>query len=274
MLKPYRKTWTRALCILFALLIVSPLSLISVLPADELCIVGDVPGGTCHTTSSSMAKPIYEIDNGDTLAEVAANLRKQEFESVLGFSHQGEKLFNYTSNLRSHAYITSTQFYEFLENDGRLFIHNHPSSCGFSAQDLYVEAKYQAPCAMVISDVYIYLIAAGESGWGKPEELRDYYQARYDAYLTEAIDYISTLKVSRRDALAAPVTPDDGSLAWFCQDEIRQCLTNNPDGDVVIRTGLWVTHRALLDAAARFDLIYSRTPSDSFNFDDARLFDG
>ena len=256
MLKQHYSMWTRALCILFALLFIAPLVLPVLLPAEEFCIVSDIPTDSCYNpTNLGITKPIYEINNGETLAEVAANLRKQEFESVLGFSNQGEKLFNYTSNLRSHSYITSTQFYEFLENDGQLFIHNHPSSCGFSAQDLYVEAKYQAPCAMVISDVYVYTIAAGNSGWGSPEALRDFYQERYNAYLAESTAYIATLRVNRRDALATPLTPDDGSLAWFCQSEIQQCLRSNPEGDVVIRTGFWVTHRALLDTAAKFELI-------------------
>lgn len=279
-MKTYYSFWTKTLCALFALLLTLPMLAPCCLAdspdyADAIFAEGPLDAYAINLNSYSK-HPIYEIDNGATLAEVAHELRTQDFESVIGFDTVGTKVFNYTSFLPTHATIPGESAKAFAENDGALLVHNHPSGNTFSVTDLYTAAKYQLPQAMIISDPYVYLIGPNsENGniWTDDlEYLRDYYQVRYDTYIAEAQNFLTDFRYCRQEALNRPNTADDGSFEWFCWHELKCCIQNQPDEIPVVHYGMWVSQKTVLDVAAEFDLFYLRVPTDDFDFSDARIF--
>ncbi len=279
-MKTYYSFWTKTFCVLFALLLTLPMLTPCYLadsPDFTDAIFAEGPLDACAINLNPYGKnPVYEIDNGATLAEVARELRTQDFESVIGFDVEGTKLFNYTSFLKSHATIPGESAKAFAENDGALLVHNHPSGNTFSATDLYTAAKYQLPQAMIISDPYVYVIGPNTTSGGvwaeDVEYLRDYYQARYDAYLAEAKTFLNNFRYRRQEALEYPDTADDGSFEWFCWHELKCGLQTHPDETPAVHYGMWASQKTVLDVAAEFGLFYLRVPTNDFDFNDARIF--
>lgn len=287
MLKKVRLFLMRALCLIFALLFALSVILMYAHVAEEIAYLSDITDATSAEfaplvfagagkanslgVSLSSVNPVYEYDNGDTLAEVAESLRQQKFESAVGFDSEGKKILNYTSYIQNHTYMTSTLIKAFLEDDGTLFIHNHPSSAGFSVQDLFVAAKYQIPRIMVISELYVYTLEpATAEGWGDPAEIRNFYKTAYNERLEEATDYLNHTSYKRSEILAKPEREDDGSLEWFCENEARRSALED-SASFTIHIGFWVSNQALIDTAAEFGLYYQRAYYEEFDFTDVAI---
>lgn len=238
--------------------------------ADTVTLNADVDvGPTIMTDSSSKPHEVSQIraaDNGSTLAEVAVNIRTQEYEYMAGFDCYGNKLLNNTCNLKSSVASTNTQRTDFVRRNGTLIVHNHPSGSSFSAKDIYAEASWDTPCAMVISERYVYTLTPGDSGWGDPSALEEYHNQRRVFYETLTNTALASPEFNPKNLLQAPVREDDGTFAWFCENEVRAHYARNPHAYFVLDTGLWITNRTVEDVAYKFELNYQRVPFDEFDF--------
>lgn len=209
---------------------------------------------------------IYPVNNGGCLDEVIQNLRGAEYESVCGFDYVGNKILDYTSYKKNTAYTTVPMREDFLNRGGLVLAHNHPSGNAFSGKDLYAEALYKTPCAMVISNEYIYTVMPGAQGWGNPEELRDYWQASYNYHLSYALSFTRNYQVDRQAVINSPDRPDNGTMAWVCDQAIKDAAANGKtSGSLKVPLGGWVSHMTMLDVAARFQLNYQRYLTDEFS---------
>ncbi len=218
-------------------------------------------GGGYITTSSG--RRIYCANSGNTIQDVINNLRYSDYEIVCGFDANGNKMFDYTSYQHNLAYTTNAQRSEFYNNGGTIVAHNHPSGSSFSGQDLYAEAIYDTPCAMVISKDYVYIAEPTNVAWDDATAIHDYWQASFNYHINYLSDYVYSHPYNRQAILNSPDTPDDGSVQWFCQHEIKTCLQNN--SEVIVRAGIWASHRAMLDLAGHFNIEYYRYPIDEFD---------
>lgn len=208
---------------------------------------------------------IYRANNGSSLEEVVENLRKAEYESICGFDYVGNKLLDCTSYRKNTAYTTSAMREDFLNLGGMVMAHNHPSGNSFSGQDIYVEASYRTPCAMVISDTYVYTLTPGAWGWGDPEALLQYWQASYSYHLDYALSYTRNYYADHQAIIAAPDVPNDDTMAWVCNRAIKDAAVNGDVGPIKVPVGGWVSHMTMLDVAARFGLGYQRYLTDEFS---------
>lgn len=130
---------------------------------------------------------IYDVNDGNTFAEIAKNISARDYESIIGFDVNGNKVFNHTSYLTSKSYTNTRIRQEFAARYGTTVIHNHPSGGSFSPGDLYAEAMFKTPRIIVLSSKYVYVLEPTTTGWGDPTAMRDYCQQRYDFYYAEAI---------------------------------------------------------------------------------------
>lgn len=212
---------------------------------------------------------IYQSDNGASLDEVVGALRNSEYETDCGFDYVGNKILDCTSYKKRTVYTTSQMRADFSNLGGVLMAHNHPSGNAFSGQDLYAEATYGTPCAMVISDNYIYTLMPGAWGWDDPEELLEYWQASYDYHLNYALSYTRNYYVDHREIIRSPDVPNDDTMAWVCNRAIKDAAANGDTGPIKVPVGGWVSHMTMLDVAAHFQMDYRRYPTNEFN--EARL---
>lgn len=208
---------------------------------------------------------IYQVNNGSSLEEVIQNLRGAEYESVCGFDYVGNKLLDCTSYQRNTVYTTGAMREDFLNLGGVVIAHNHPSGNSFSGQDIYVEASYKTPCAMVISDTYTYTLTPSAWGWGDPEELLQYWQASYRYHLDYALSYTRNYYADHKAIIAAPDVPNDDTMAWVCNRAIKDAAANGDVGPIKVPVGGWVSHMTMLDVAAKFSLNYQRYLTDEFS---------
>ncbi len=218
---------------------------------------------------------IYHVDSGDTLAEVAETLRNQDYETVVGFSKGGMKLFDCTSYGETSSYTTTTIRDQFAENGGVLVVHNHPEEGSFSAVDLYTEASLGTRRLMVISPDYVYTLDFGAmQGKIAPEKLQKFYLQSTAERSAEIETYIDNLNgtFTRKEIAAMPAPEDTESVDGYCLNAIQTYLRENYHSKVSINTGIWITHQAMLDTAEEFNLAYERTPYDEFDFTSEELF--
>lgn len=215
---------------------------------------------------------IYNVNDGSNLAQIAANLKGRDYESIIGFDVDGRILFNNTSYIADKAYTSATTRRNFQRDYGTTIVHNHPSSQSFSARDLKAEATYNTPRAMVISDLYVYILEPMSTGWGDPTQMETYWQQRYDVYYAEARNFIYNWSYNRNTILNTPDTPDDGSCAWYCQYMAKQSLRADPNAKIDLKIGIWITHRVMQDVAQRFNMLYYRTSRADFDFTDETIF--
>lgn len=210
----------------------------------------------------------YYVNSGNTLDEVAQTLRHQRYETSVGYSLYGDKIFDYTNYLPSKVYATASYRQEFLDNFGTLAIHNHPSGGPFSVNDLYAEAKFNTPIAMVIGNEYTYMIQPMWDGWGDPEALRLFYSEQIQKYETMAWSYVrNTYRYSAQKLLNEPERQDDGSLKWYCDNAVRKALYGgSASGTIMLDIGTWYYDKALKETAKKFNLLYVRELTDVFDF--------
>ncbi len=226
---------------------------------------------TLPRTQSAKA---YAANSGGSLHAVVQTLRKQNYESAVGFSISAQKLFDYTNRCPWKVVGSALHRANFLELDGTLSIHNHPSCQAFSAQDLYAEALFNTPIAMVVTDRYVYTVQPKSGEWADPQALKDYCSSQQDLYLKRAQSYLDSINHTYRPdkILSAPRTPDNGSYQWFWQEEIRKQLQKGNVSSVSVSTGIWVTDQAMRQTARKFNLLYTRVETDYFNAGDYTVF--
>ncbi len=208
---------------------------------------------------------IIPVDSGSDLPEVIATITEQDFETVVGFNENGEKILDSTSYLKSRVYTSSVQRGMFAEQGGALLIHNHPSGSSFSSQDLYAEAKYQTPRIMAVSKIFTYTLEPQESGWGDPDEMAAYWQKRYDYYVDYVDGYMEDFRYRVSDVMAWELGDDDGSFDWFCRKVIQTSILAG-QREVAIPCGLWVTHQVMQDVAIEFEMEYYRYSTAEYDF--------
>lgn len=225
-----------------------------------------------HLETAPSTTAYWHVDSGNNLAQVAQKLRKQNYETAVGFTYFGEKAFDYTNFLPSSVKATASHRQEFLKNHGTLSIHNHPSEQPFSAGDLYTESKLNVPILMVITDRYTYTLQP-LSGWADPTELKTFYQERSQYYSNWTGAYLeNTYRYSANKLLSEPERPDDGSFGWFCDHEVREALLAGQTSDIGINIGVWYLNEVLKETAQKFNLLYTRELTDEFDFMDASVF--
>lgn len=137
--------------------------------------------------NSDSGVTIYNVNNGNTFAEIAANISGSNYESIVGFDVNGNKVFDHTSYIANRSYTNTKIRQDFAARYGTTVIHNHPSGGSFSAGDLYAEAKFQTPRIIVLSKQYVYVLEPTTTGWGDPTAMQNYYQQRYDLYYAEYV---------------------------------------------------------------------------------------
>lgn len=223
------------------------------------------------TSSDSKLGQIYPADSGSSLPEAVATIIEQDFETVVGFDENGEKILDSTSYLKSKVYTSSSQRKAFAEQDGILIIHNHPNGNSFSSQDLYTEAKYQTPRIMVVSKIFTYILEPQEEGWGDPSEMATYWRERRDYYVGYVSEYMAAFRHSVSDVMAWELGDDDGSYDWFCKKVIQVSVLANQH-EIAIPSGLWITHQAMQDVAAKYKMEYSRYLTSEYDFADMANF--
>lgn len=212
----------------------------------------------------------YYTNSGSSLQQVVQSLRKQRYESAVGFRRTGEKLYDYTNFLPSRVHATSSYRRAFAERGGTLSIHNHPSNSPFSAKDLHTEASLGTPIAMVISDRYIYTVQPLGDSWGDPEAIQNYYTEQIEAYQAMIADYRESINESfvAEEILSAAPHPDDGSYKWFYRNEIRQQLLSGKTENITVPEGIWSMDKAMERVAEKFNLLYTRVETDKFKYND------
>ncbi len=218
--------------------------------------------------------PTYQpiANGGNSLAEVAAIMQQFGYEMAAGFDINGNRVFAGTSCLTTRVCLAGSLHDDFQASYGTLFVHNHPTESSFSGQDLAAAARWNMPRTMVVTKTYIYVVEPTTDGWGDADEMKSYYSQRLTAYANEASVYIRGMRYSRQKILATPDTPDDGSLAWFCAQSLKNSLRAGKSGPISIETGAWCTHRAMIDVAARYKLAYLRYNANTFDYNDSSLF--
>lgn len=228
--------------------------------------------GTENQVSLSDKRPIYPADHGSTLAEIVQALCDQDYEFACGFSSEGEKLFEVTSNLPSTVYTTDAIRADFIRCGGTLFIHNHPGNDAFSGQDLRSAATSQFVRTMVIGEDFIYTLEPTKNGWGDPDVMANYWAERRAYYAKYVDDFHEAYRYDAKTLLTTELPPDDGSLLWFYNNSVRNSLVKNPKGPLTVNVGTWISHQVMLDVAERFQMSYYRYVTDEFDATDPRIF--
>lgn len=178
---------------------------------------------TLNLNAGSSASQVPSTPNcyhGDTIAEVIESLRYEEYEVIVAFTADGQKLFEQTDWDRSQAFLTKEQHQLLEDMEGEIFIHNHPNfDAPFSSTDLYLLGKLEVGQGLVVSSQNVYSLLPKDA-WGDPDQMYD---------------------VSLASSKLAP---------GYGQTVIQ------PDG----RVSLYTTDALLFYVAEYFDLKYSKTP--------------
>ncbi len=215
---------------------------------------------------------IYSVDNGDTIDEVIANLHEHDYESIVGFSSDGEKLFDYTSYLPDSARITEADAKKLSSNKGSIVIHNHPDETSFSGKDILAAIKWDVSRMIVVAQSNVFVLSPPACGWGDPEIVYNYQQERVNQRLQELRSIVcGYYPRTAAEIIADPERPDDGSASWYYETEVRRQCTDTSFSIVTICYADWATHRAAIDVAGRFGYLYQRIPLDDFNSTDFSL---
>lgn len=241
-------------------------------PATCFAAAADQQLDVNEVVENSDSVQIYNVNDGNSFYEIAQNIRARDYESIIGFDVNGNKLFDCTSYLPSKSYTTAAIRRNFTLDYGTTIIHNHPSGSAFSAQDIYTEARYQTPRIIAIGNQYTYVFEPTTTGWGDPDAMKQFYEWRYNAYYDEATETVKNFTYDRKTILNLADTPDDGSCHWFCVQITKSILRANPNASVSFPIGIWITHRTMQDVAQQFNMLYYRVATDSFDFTDNTIF--
>ncbi len=252
----------RLLCAVLSFVCMATFCLNSAIAASA-----EAPGpNNISKTPRNSASPIYAANSGNTIAEVVMNLHDREYETIVAFSADGEKICDHTSYLIDSASAPETSATKIINNKGSIIIHNHPDDAAFSGRDLLTAISCHTSYMIVTSPSYVFVLSPSKRGWGDATKVYDYYEKNLAQRLSEIKRVVNGYHPrTYAEIVADPERPDDGTATWYYESEVRRQFKDTPYPIVIIQYSIWASHRANIDLARQFGFFYRRIPIDEFN---------
>ncbi len=127
-------------------------------------------------------------DHGNTIAEVMAGIRDEEYEILAVFDQNETKLVEYSSHSTRQVVLPEEALASLEQAEQLTFVHNHPDdgrNATFSTTDLVEAARCEVAQTIVVSGDYIYSIRPGAGGWPDYRLIRNYGNSFADQWKTD-----------------------------------------------------------------------------------------
>jgi len=129
---------------------------------------GDIhPGCTCAIAPALLtAKPGVEAQ----VSEFQTQYRKADLEHCIALDKNGNTILAKAGE-SNHIPFTPDEFIQMKQANIKTFVHNHPSSNSFSADDLRFACQINPEQMEVVSPQYRFTLRPGKWGWGDADEV-------------------------------------------------------------------------------------------------------